>query len=237
MLFLRLVHYKRDRAVKMMATPDLRAVRTLRLTKRVADENTSARPDHHTFPFRPEQLPPPVTNCIIVSRTCATPNRFAICCLMRVKYTPYSGFAHYTENDAGEPLPTPNIMAETPATGKEHALQPALQAPAHDSGFANYSVPVLLSPRQRNVIADRNPRPSRRDVSPRLIRSPQLPLPIRHPGNESDMVVNFFRRGGTARLLEEDRGKRKTPSRKMKAAALLPRSPFPAGRRPLTAGN
>ena len=51
----------------------------------------------------------------------------------------------------------------------------------------------------------RKRKPSRRDVSPRLIRSPQLPLPIRQPGNESDMVVNLFRRGETARLRAESK--------------------------------
>jgi hypothetical protein len=32
---------------------------------------------------------------------------------------------------------------------QNHALKPALQAFFHDSGFARYSIPVLLSPRQR----------------------------------------------------------------------------------------
>jgi hypothetical protein len=31
---------------------------------------------------------------------------------------------------------------------QNHALKPALQAFFHDSGFARYSIPVLLSPRQ-----------------------------------------------------------------------------------------
>ena len=32
---------------------------------------------------------------------------------------------------------------------QNHALKPAIQAFNHDSGFARYSIPVLLSPRQR----------------------------------------------------------------------------------------
>ena len=35
-----------------------------------------------------------------------------------------------------------------------HALKPALQAFFLDSGFARYSIPVLLSPRHSNVLTD-----------------------------------------------------------------------------------
>jgi hypothetical protein len=41
---------------------------------------------------------------------------------------------------------------------QNHALKPALQAFFHDSGFARYSIPVLLSPRHRpNYIAQITP--------------------------------------------------------------------------------
>ena len=79
----------------------------------------------------------------------------------------------------------------------------------------------------------RKRKPSRRDVSPRLIRSPQLPLPIRQPGNESDMVVNLFRRGETARLRAESKRNRTRandgPSRRDVSPRLIkmPQLPLP----------
>ena len=111
---LRLVEHDGHRVVDVPAQPHLRAVRALRRAEpSIRKVHPSAPTDDRARPLRPDEFPPsvlrdrspqrrtctaspPATNCLTVSRTWATPNRFVICSSMHGIVPRFSAFALHT---------------------------------------------------------------------------------------------------------------------------------------------